>query len=310
MQHKDISVPFWEKTMKILNIVLDSKNHTSKIVTSLKPLILGEENVSINLKTSKYNNLMQAILLVSAVNNARANGYQVEINCESINEYLQRINFYTELGIDIEEKFKRHNRKESLLEICNVNDKNSIQVVDGIMRILQKSTSLDQNVLSCLNYCFWEMIDNIQEHAKSKIGGYVVVQNYPKKNNLEIDLVDTGRGIRASLSENAKFADISEAEALQESIKEGMTRGTGRGNGLFHTTNFVKENDGTFWMHSGNHMLEVVKGRVKTFEVPFWDGTAIHLRVKTNNDVLLENIFGDEKPITVEEYNESINGLW
>ena len=57
-------------------------------------------------------------------------------------------------------------------------------------------------------------------------------------------------------------------------------------------------------------MLEVVRGRVKTFEVPFWDGTAIHLRVKTNNDVLLENIFGDETPVTVEEYNESINGLW
>ncbi len=294
-----------------LDIRLDGGTYFGAFLRDLAPVISRDyEELDINLETLRYIDLMQAIMLVAAVNEARNNGKEIRVNCKDCNEYLQRINFYEELGVAKEENFIRHDKTCSLLEISNITKDNDGQVVNGIMRILQNSTALDYSVLQCLNYCFWEMVDNIQEHAKSCIGGYTVVQKYPRKNKLEINLVDTGRGIRASLSENASLAELSEEEALRECIKEGMTSGSGRGNGLFHTTNFVKENGGRFLMHSCSWALEISGGVVRTFPVPFWQGTAIHLEVNSCNDVLLENIFGDEIPTTVEEADELINGLW
>lgn len=294
-----------------LDIRLDAGAYFGAFLRSLAPLISGDyEELDINFETLKSVDLMQAIMLVASVNDARNKGKEIRVSHKDFNKYLQRINFYEELGIKSEENFTRHDRTDSLLEIVNINNENSMQVVNGMMRILQNNTTLDDSVLGCLNYCFWEIVDNIQEHAESGIGGYTVVQNYPQKHLLEINLVDTGRGIRASLSENAKFANLSEEEALRECIKKGMTRGSGRGNGLFHTTNFIKENGGKFLLHSWSYALEISDGIVRTFAVPFWHGTAIHLEVNSCNDVQWENIFGDEVPTTVEEADESINGLW
>ena len=53
---------------------------------------------------------------------------------------------------------------------------------------------------------------------------------------LKILIADDGKGIRASLSENAKYKDIDEGEALRLCLKDSVTDGKGMGFGLYAPT--------------------------------------------------------------------------
>ena len=127
----------------------------------------------------------------------------------------------------------------------------------------------------------------------------------------EIVIVDTGRGIFNSLRENPQYASYSEQEAIECCIKQGYTRGNaGRGNGLFHTTRFIQESRGMFCLYSGNYAISIGAKRQKTWKLPHWQGTIILMKLRPNVSVNLENIFGNEVPVSVDEYDDLINGLW
>ena len=237
----------------------------------------------------------------------------VKVNNPYNNTYSKRMNFYKELGVEDEEEFKRNSSVGRFVEITKFNKDNSdynVAIVNDIMKVIKNNYNLDKSVKDCLNYCLFEMVDNIQNHAEAAIDGYTVVQNFSKRQELKIIILDTGKGIHASLTENDKYKNLSPAEALEYCVKESVTNGRGMGNGLFHTSEFIKKNLGEFFIYSGNNYLHINDKGVNIFSCPYWQGTIIYVRIKTNNTVCLESVFGKNIPSTVEDADDYINDLW
>ncbi|WP_196607364.1 hypothetical protein [Pectinatus frisingensis] len=282
-----------------------------QLISLLSLKHLSYNNIRIHVILLPFNNITLLLILVAAVKYLVAMGKNVSIDVNDTGiRYLQRINFYRELGIDVDECFSRHNSVGKFIEISRVTEENSLEVVNKILRILFTNMSISDEISGCLNYCFWEMIDNIQEHADSIIGGYTVVQRYPKKGYIEINIVDCGCGIYNSLIKNPKYHDFSEDDAIQYCVQKGYTNGSGMGNGLFHTTNFVKDNCGVFDLYSGNKHLCISNKETILSDISYWQGVILSLKIMMNNPVMLTQIFGDDIPTSVVEYNECINDLW
>lgn len=238
------------------------------------------------------------------IKSLREKGSNVIIDCENSNLYLQRINFFRELEVDAEEFFQRHDSTGRFLEISLITKEDSSGTVTRLVKILEKQMQLSPKMAGCINFCFWEVVDNIQLHAQSPIGGYVVAQYYPKKNVIEIIVVDTGRGIYASLTQNPAYQNMSEDEALRSSIKQEVTSGDGRGNGLYYTAKFIRKCRGNLTIYSGGCKLHLGDSNIYTREVPYWQGTIIYMEIKTDVLVDMHDIFGDEIPVTIEEYED------
>lgn len=235
----------------------------------------------------------------------------VTINNDCNNTYVQRINFYQELGVPYTEDFTRRDPHGRFVEITHFNDDNSEVVVDDVMRVIRDNYQLDPSLLGCLNYCLWEMIDNVQIHAISPIDGFVVVQNYPQRNELRIAILDAGRGIYESLLENPQYINISPAEALEYCVQEHVTNGRGMGRGLYDTVRFMSENRGDFQIYSGGNFLSLdIWGSTVINNCSYWQGTLIYSRINTNISVDPIQVFGDNIPTSVLEYNECIDHLW
>jgi anti-sigma regulatory factor (Ser/Thr protein kinase) len=62
-----------------------------------------------------------------------------------------------------------------------------------------------------VSYCFYEILDNVLIHSGKDLG--TVITHYDAANHVLSFLVaDDGIGVRESLSENDKYAEIGESE--------------------------------------------------------------------------------------------------
>jgi hypothetical protein len=78
-----------------------------------------------------------------------------------------------------------------------------------------------------LTYSLRELIRNVIEHGMSS-SIWIAGQTWPKRDYVQVAILDEGRGIRASLADNPEFRFETDAQAIVESLKPGVTRNKGR----------------------------------------------------------------------------------
>ena len=80
---------------------------------------------------------------------------------------------------------------------------------------------METTVLQAMSYCFYEILDNVLTHSGKELG--TVITHYDAADHILSFLVaDDGIGMQASLSENEKFTNISEEEALRMCIQDAV----------------------------------------------------------------------------------------
>lgn len=262
-------------------------------------------------------------LIVAAFTWAREHGVKLEVRRilrDKENQYPQRINFYDLMGIPFRRPLFWKSSKGKFVEITplHFDPFNGItikpKVVDDIIRIFRDNYRVDESIYKSLNYCLWEQIDNIQNHSGTQGTGFVVAQNYPTKHEIRICVVDTGRGIYDSLTktENSIFSQLTYKEAIRKCIEPKVTRGTGMGNGLYHSSQFIKENKGTFILYSGSYYITIVNGVVEDVKRGAkWEGTILFQKVNTSNTVNYNAVFNNcPIPGSIEECDDWLDGLF
>lgn len=78
-----------------------------------------------------------------------------------------------------------------------------------------------------LEYCFREMIRNAFEHGRTDSVWFTGATR-PQKDDVQIAIVDAGRGIRQSLSDNPDQRYFSDAEAIRAALRPGVSRNAKR----------------------------------------------------------------------------------
>lgn len=258
-------------------------------------------------------------LIVSAITDARYRGVKVNISFPEKakkNSYASRLDFYKLLGIKNTELFYRRNSDGNFIEITQMSisgaGTSDSQLVNKIIKIFESHYKVEKSVLSTLNFCLWEIIDNIKNHSNGNHKYTFVAQYFPKKEEIRLCISDNGIGIFNALTktQGTRFSYLTAKEALEKCTELNVTDGKGEGYGLYSYKNFVKANKGHLVIYSGSYYQDVSEKHDFVKRGEYWQGTIIYNKIKTKNRVNLNQIFGKNIPTSVTEYKESINSLW
>ena len=194
-------------------------------------------------------------------------------------------------------------------------EKNIYDVYKGLQETLKCMPDIEISVLQGLAYCFYEVMDNVIIHS-GKTCGTVIMEYIQDKNRIKILVADDGIGVKASLSNNPDFADISEIEALRSCIEDRVTSGKGMGFGLFSTACLVKTAGTKLLVHSGGHELLYEDGGVYIEPANNWQGVLVFFELISNREINPDDIVSGRTDVK-EEYNETflaeindIDKLW
>ena len=165
------------------------------------------------------------------------------------------------------------------------------QVVNEIVKNTLLTLSwLERSHLRALEWSLNEIIDNALTHSESDVGGAVQVSVHPNTRDIEFVVSDAGIGIPNSL--RTAFPHIeSDVIALDHAIKEGVTRGTGQGNGLFGSSQISAISGGRFHINSGEAFLLISKNGVSRRErqLPAICGSTVLCTINAATPLLLES---------------------
>lgn len=187
-------------------------------------------------------------------------------------------------------------------------------VYKDVVTTMTSHFEIEVSVLQALSYCLYEMMDNVHIHSGKPLGTAITYFD-STQNTMSILIADDGMGIKASLSENERYKDITEPEALKMCLEDKITDGKGLGFGLFTTSRLVDSIGKEFILHSGKHKLIRKDGQESVVENGFWQGTLIFMVIGTGEEIDPNQIV-DHRADVVEEYNETfvesdeIESLW
>jgi hypothetical protein len=151
----------------------------------------------------------------------------------------------------------------------------------------------DGDLVDTLTFSIREIMRNVVEHSQSDIIEYCA-QYWPSKHLVEVAILDTGRGIRAGLSNNPFLNINSERDALHLALLPGvsgkMYKGVKKrendhwqnsGFGLYMTSRICR-NGRDFFIVSNDKSLYLTSDRKEEKECNY-HGTALRLRIDTNS---------------------------
>ena len=181
-------------------------------------------------------------------------------------------------------------------------EKNIYSVYQRVVSVLTQYIDIETTVLQAMSYCFYEILDNVLTHSGKELG--TVITHYDAADHILSFLVaDDGIGVQASLSENEKFTNISEEEALRMCIQDAVTDGKGMGFGLYSTSLLARDAGLRFEVRSGNHTLQVQNGAESTTESEHWQGTIVYLQLCTNKEINPAEVVANRTNVAAQ-YNE------
>ena len=133
-------------------------------------------------------------------------------------------------------------------------------IADAISRSLLERLSLEEGVFRAINWCLYEIMDNVLQHAESEVG-FVEAQVHQASKRVAICIADAGVGFKQSFR-NSRHRPGTESDAITLSVQENFTRDSqvGAGNGLWGLYQIVTKNDGLLSIQSGRGSLRVRQG--------------------------------------------------
>jgi hypothetical protein len=180
-------------------------------------------------------------------------------------------------------------------------------------KIIENANNLSdedkQDFSKYLQYLISEMMDNVISHSNSSVGGFVTAQYYPRKNKVQVVIIDKGVGFLKTL-EN-KYPLSNEQEAISKAIEKEVSGSNvfapytnvpkHAGLGLFFLSRIIQETNGSLMIVSNNTMYKSNTDSFKVLETIF-QGTLIAFEIFENQ---LDYEFGQLFRIISSEGEES-----
>ncbi len=280
-----------------ISLIIDFANYSNheELINDLSPAFLSKPKQSVKfeiyLRTSSgllYSDLL--MILVSTVNFLKNQDYKVSGKVifdpqDNKVQYASRINFFTLLGLEYEENFIRKSGKGKFIEITPYDKNNIADIFSNIRKILISNIQVNIEVQQLLDYCMYEIMDNVLNHSSfpdlGNGNGWCCSQLFPSSDEIRILICDNGVGIHKSLTSHpkSKYKELNEKMAIELCTEKGITNSEGMGFGLYATSEFIKHNKGEMMIYSGNHYSKITNGSKTTNEGAYWKGTLVYLKI-------------------------------
>jgi hypothetical protein len=165
----------------------------------------------------------------------------VDFECPSLVEvqnYLGRMNFYADLPPNVvlsrdPPALRRNDRSTRLVELCRVESCDDVQQLEErVWQVAQSHFGKGPMAKACVSVIA-AASENVLDHATSPIGALVAAQRY-ERTGLEVAIVDLGVGIPNRLREKPEFDHLTDIDAVENALRDGVTSTgeVGRGAGL------------------------------------------------------------------------------
>lgn len=129
---------------------------------------------------------------------------------------------------------------------------------------------------------------------------------------LQLLIADDGCGIYKSLIQNSDYSELSEEQALRQSIEDSVTDGQGMGFGLYSLNRLIKEAGIHLTIHSGNYKLIFHNNEYSTVPFDYWQGTIVYIELQSDKEINPNSVV-DFRTDCIEQYNDMLdndNELW
>lgn len=120
------------------------------------------------------------------------------------------------------------------------------EAVSAVLDVVLRSMDLRRDVIAALEWSVNEITDNVLNHARSAAGGLVELNTFSESHKITVVVADGGRGIPAAMRD--RFPKLTDAEAVEEAMKQGVTSipDSGQGNGLAGSLRIATYAQGSF----------------------------------------------------------------
>jgi hypothetical protein len=192
--------------------------------------------------------------------------------------YLQRINFFALVGIQLPEDFRRHDAGRRFMELRRIGGEGSASVEElstDIANCLFPDANVEDpeesGLFDLLQYAVSELANNVKQHAKAP--GYAMAQYTARTDLIRVAIADSGIGVLQSFEQTASphwKPGLTDAEAialaLQPKVSSKSHLATAWGDsinagiGLTLLKEFCTRTGGQFCMASGSGLCSQSTG--------------------------------------------------
>lgn len=243
-----------------------------------------------------------AIAAVQLCGKAAGNKQRVNKPCTNVMGYMQRADYYSTLGIDVPEDFKRHDTSTRLLPVSKIPidelEAEPNRIAGQLKTMILSHLKLSESVSDNMDLALGEIIDNVVQHSRASSPGVACAQYYPSEAYIEICVADCGVGIPVSMAENPDYAGLSDADLLAKAFEQKTGQWYGRshtgtnkvsgGMGLSFASHLVRAIGGHIWAISRSTAVHLSCAGTQKLEGLFYPGTLIVMRVPETLDEVSE----------------------
>jgi hypothetical protein len=207
------------------------------------------------------------VLLAAGIADRQDRGLRTSLStdlpgCDAY-RYLQRVDFFSTLGVKVDEVFERHDSSGKFVPLRRISDLATARAVaEETSAVLEAQLpDVGPSPLRMARFILEELGANIVQHSSRPVTGFGMAQAFPKARRIEVAFADAGVGFLKSLQRNPELAGRvdDEGEALQLALGRGLSSRTeGRGNmgiGLHMLVNFSDAVQGDLKAASGDALL-------------------------------------------------------
>lgn len=187
------------------------------------------------------------------------------------------------------------------------------EIIDSVLSSVE---GIGRQDFAAVEWALNEITDNVLNHSQSTCGGIVQLTRHRlRRHAIEFTVCDPGLGVAHTLRA-ARPNISSDIDALEEAVKEGVTRNavTNQGNGLFGSFEICRISRGSFRLHSNLGRLELLNGAVsyRKDNIPF-SGTLVDVTIDVSDRGVLDQALkfrgSVHKPSDIIEYKYEADDL-
>ena len=168
--------------------------------------------------------------------------------------------------------------------------------------VLATTEVFPEGILTAFEWAFYEISDNVLLHSNSSEPAWLQMTSYRDKQRVEFVVVDTGIGIRESLSESIPDLE-SDLQAVVLAVEKEITRNRdiGQGNGLSGTLKIASNANGWMNLHSGRGQLRWMRNHLRQKTVSNHPGTLVTVTLPTENPIDVSEALWGHDPVPAFE---------
>ncbi len=248
--------------------------------------ILEDEVESFDLRSVRFVDPYALLLLDLLVLETESRGTRLRINWPEapvVRRWMRAMGFFAEIGETTPPSAR--DVRSALQPITEISDETRIgRVVDGFHRRLVERYPLTESSRRTLTAMMIELFQNIPHHSNATGDvadphGIAAMQDY--EDSIFLAVADKGIGLRGSLGLREGYEGITDSQALDSILRDGLSRfaDAGRGGELQRIVGVVRSWDGAFALRSGSALLYFDERGGDVYDVPDFPGVQLAIRI-------------------------------